>query len=242
MSYFYANTARTAYARLSAFCSGYLTGVCKFVPFIISAGVCNTYLQPPACVMKQPEKITSTKERILERVLPLFLVNNYETITIALMESATRITRGTIYRYFENKEDIFCQAVMQYYDSPLNVLFSIEADNHTLQSYWVIKMKQLESAYGYLRNYGILINVLAISHYIEVQAARIMPSFKDMILSHKLLNARYWTKVVKNTPDLINCNSKTTYKSIGQIYHGIYLHRCSTYPQSKLTLPNITFD
>lgn len=117
------------------------------------------------------------------------------------MESATRITRGTIYRYFENKEDIFCQAVMQYYDSPLNVLFSIEADNHTLQSYWVIKMKQLESAYEYLRNYGILINVLAISHYIEVQAARIMPSFKDMILSHKLLNARYWTKVVKNTPD-----------------------------------------
>lgn len=157
MSYFYANTARTAYARLSAFSSGYLTGVCKFVPFIISAGVCNTYLQTPACVMKQPEKITSTKERILERVLPLFLVNNYETITIALMESATRITRGTIYRYFENKEDIFCQAVMQYYDSPLNVLFSIEADNHTLQSYWVIKMKQLESAYGYLRNYGILI-------------------------------------------------------------------------------------
>lgn len=201
MSYFYANTARTAYARLSAFSSGYLTGVCKFVPFIISVGVCNTYLQTPACVMKQPEKITSTKERILERVLPLFLVNNYETITIALMESATRITRGTIYRYFENKEDIFCQAVMQYYDSPLNVLFSIEADNHTLQSYWVIKMKQLESAYEYLRNYGILINVLAISHYIEVQAARIMPSFKDMILSHKLLNARYWTKVVKNTPD-----------------------------------------
>ena len=93
--------------------------------------------------MKQPEKITSTKERILERVLPLFLVNNYETITIALMESATRITRGTIYRYFENKEDIFCQAVMQYYDSPLNVLFSIEADNHTHQSYWVINMKKL---------------------------------------------------------------------------------------------------
>lgn len=192
--------------------------------------------------MKQPETIISTKEKILKRVLPLFLVNNYETVSIALMESATRITRGTIYKYFENKEDIFCQAVMHFYDSPLNVLYSVEAGKHTLQSYWDVKMKQIESAYEYLKNYGILIDMLAISHYIEVQAIRIMPSFKDLILSHKLLNARYWTKAVKNTPILINSNIKMTYKGIGQIYHGVYLHRCSTYPLCKLTLPNISFN
>lgn len=192
--------------------------------------------------MKQPETIISKKEKILERVLPLFLVNNYETVSIALMESATRITRGTMYKYFENKEDIFCQAVMQYYDSPLNVLYSVEAGKHTLQSYWEVKMKQIESAYEYLKNYGILIDMLAISHYIEVQAIRIMPSFKDLIVSHKLLNARYWTKAVKNTYGLKDGNKETSYKSIGQICHGAYLHRCSTYPKCKSYLPKIILD
>lgn len=192
--------------------------------------------------MKQPITIISTKEKILERVLPLFLVNNYESVSIVLMESATKITRGTIYKYFENKEDIFCQAVIQYYDSPLNVLYSVEAGKHTLQSYWEVKMKQIESAYEYLKNYGILIDMLAISHYIEVQAIRIMPSFKDLIFTHKLLNARYWTKAVKNTHGLMDKNKETSYKSIGQIYHGAYLHRCSTYPKCKASLPKIMLD
>lgn len=198
--------------------------------------------QTSACIMKQPETIISTKERILERVLPLFLVNNYETVSIALMESATRITRGTMYKYFENKEDIYCQAVMQYYDSPLNVLYSVEAGNHTLQSYWEVKIKQLESAYEYLKGYGIFVDMLAISHYLEVQSSRIMPSFKDLISSHRLLNARYWTKAVKNTPVLVDKNKDTSYKSIGQIYHGAYLHRCSTYPKCKASLPKIILD
>lgn len=191
--------------------------------------------------MKPQEKTIGTKEKILTRVLPLFLVNNYEAITIGLMEDATRITRGTIYRYFDNKEDLFKQAVFRYYDSPQNVLFAIQPEKHNLTEYWKLKIQQLESAYSYLREYGILVDMLAISHYIEIQGMRILPALRDLILSHRHRNLKYWSLVLRNTPDITLNTQRISYQRAGQIYHGLFLQICSSYPKAKSTLPNISF-
>lgn len=191
--------------------------------------------------MKPTEKAAGTKEKILTRVLPLFLVNNYESITIGLMEDATRITRGTIYRYFDNKEDIFNQAVLRYYNSPLNVLFSMKPEKHCLEDYWELKIHQLESAYSYIREYGILVDMLAISHYIEIQGMRIIPAFRDLIISHRSRNLKYWSLVLRNTPDISLDTQKMSYLRAGQIYHGLFLQLCSSYPNGKSSLPAIKF-
>ncbi|MDE6753000.1 MAG: TetR/AcrR family transcriptional regulator [Muribaculaceae bacterium] len=191
--------------------------------------------------MKPQEKAAGTKEKILTRVLPLFLVNNYESITIGLMEDATRLTRGTIYRYFNNKEDIFKQALFRYYDSQQNVLFAMDPDRYILTEYWKLKIQQLESAYLYLREYGILVDMLAISHYIEVQGMRIIPTFRDLIVSHKHRNLKFWSLVLRNTPDITLNTKKISYQRAGQIYHGLFMQLCSNYPNVKLTLPNISF-
>ncbi len=191
--------------------------------------------------MKPQDNSTGTKEKILTRVLPLFLVNSYESITIGLMEDATRITRGTIYRYFDNKEDIFRQAVLRYYDSPQNVLFAIHPEKHNLAKYWKLKICQLESAYSYLRKYGILVDMLAISHYIEIQGMRIIPGFRDLIVSHKHRNIKYWSLVLRNTPDISLNTQRMSFQRAGQIYHGLFLQLCSSYPKGKATLPAISF-
>lgn len=183
--------------------------------------------------MKPQEKVSGTKEQILTRILPLFLVNNYEAITIGLMEDATRMTRGTIYRYFENKEDIFKQAVFRYYDSPLNVLFAVHPEKHNLAEYWKLKIRQLESAYSYLREYGIIANMLAVSHYIEIQAMRIIPAFNDIIISHNHRNIKYWSLVIRNTPDISLNTRIISYKDIGQIFQGLFLQLCTSYPKGK---------
>ena len=169
------------------------------------------------------------------------MVNNYESITIGLMEDATRLTRGTIYRYFNNKEDIFKQALFRYYDSQQNVLFAMDPDRYILTEYWKLKIQQLESAYLYLREYGILVDMLAISHYIEVQGMRIIPTFRDLIVSHKHRNLKFWSLVLRNTPDITLNTKKISYQRAGQIYHGLFMQLCSNYPNVKLTLPNISF-
>lgn len=191
--------------------------------------------------MKPQEKAAGTKERILTRILPLFLVNSYESITIGLMEDATRMTRGTIYRYFDNKEDIFKQALLRYYDSPQNVLFAIPPEKHNLTEYWKLKIRQLECAYSYLREYGILVDMLAISHYIEIQGMRIIPTFRDLIASHRHRNLKYWSLILRNTPDIILNTHRMSYQRAGQIYHGLFLQLCSSYPNGKSDLPNISF-
>lgn len=191
--------------------------------------------------MKPQDKAAGTKEKILTRVLPLFLVNNYESITIGLMEDAARITRGTIYRYFDNKEDIFKQAVFRYYDSPQNVLYALHPEKHGLAEYWKLKMSQIESAYSYLREYGLLVDMLAISHYIEIQGMRIIPAFRDLIVTHRHRNLKYWSLVLRNTPDISLNTQRMSYQRAGQIYHSLFLQLCSSYPKGKATLPDISF-
>ena len=187
------------------------------------------------------ENKTNTKAKILKRVLPLFLVNNYEAVTIALMEDATSITRGTIYRYFDDKKDIFNQAVVQYYNSSLNVLYALDPRNHTLETYWKLKIRQLESSYEYLQEYGIFADMLAISHYVEVQATRVVPSFNEMTMSHRHRNLKYWSFVLKNTPGFTLDTKNMTYKKAWLIYHGLYLQLCSHYPKIRPSLPEIVF-
>ncbi|MBQ7820318.1 MAG: TetR/AcrR family transcriptional regulator [Bacteroidales bacterium] len=186
-------------------------------------------------------KTTRTKDKILTRVLPLFLVNNYESVTISLIENATRITRGTIYKYFNNKEDIFNQAVYNYYDSPLNVLFALNSEQHTLEDYWKLKIQQLKHSYDYLRQYGIFANALAISHYIEVQATLMDPTFNEIVILHRHKNLKHWSLVLSNTPGS-NMDAKSmSYQRAGLIYHGLYLQLCSYYPKINTNLPNIKF-
>lgn len=191
--------------------------------------------------MKAQDKYFGTKEKILTRVLPLFLVNNYESITIGMMEDVTRITRGTIYRYFSNKEDVFKQAVVRYYDSPQNVLFAMPPDKCNLRDYWNLKIQQLKSAHTYLRECGVIVDLVAISHYIEIEGMRIIPAFRDLIVSHQHNNLKYWSTVLRNTSDLLLNPQNISYKRAAQIYHSLFLQICSSFPNGKLQLPNIKF-
>ncbi len=180
--------------------------------------------------MKPQEKAAGTKERILTRILPLFLGNNYESITIGLIEDTTRMTRGTSSRRH-----------YRYYDSPRNVLFAIPPEKYNLTEYWKLKLRQLECAYSYLREYGILVDMLAISHYIEIQCMRIIPTFRDLIASHEHRNLKYWSRILRNTPDIILNTHRMSYQRAGEIYQGLFLQLFSSYPNGKSNLPNISF-
>ncbi len=186
-------------------------------------------------------KAIVTKERILERVLPIFLVNNYEVVTINMIEDATRMCRGTVYRHFINKEDLFLQSSQRFYDSPLNVFFAMKPEGRTLLEYWNAKMRQLVNASEYLKGYGITLDPCAISNYIGVQTSLVAPEFRDIMTTHAQLNIRYWSIVLRNTPGFEMHRKKISYRAAGQIYHGAYIQRCSTYPNCLLKIPDLSF-
>ena len=51
--------------------------------------------------------MTGTKERILLTALRLFSINGYEAVSVSDIAEALNITKGALYKHYENKRDIF---------------------------------------------------------------------------------------------------------------------------------------
>ena len=49
----------------------------------------------------------NTKERILQAALYLFAANGYEAVSVSMIASEVGITKGALYKHYQNKRDIF---------------------------------------------------------------------------------------------------------------------------------------
>ena len=186
-----------------------------------------------------PSRAQKRKEQILKGVLPLFLTHSYDSIAIPQIEEATKTTRGTLYKYFRNKEDIFQQAITQFYDSPLNVLYALPPHKCDLQGYWTHKIQQLQMTSKYFMEYGMFGDLVAYAHYVEIESVRIIPSFKEIINENRLNNLTYWERVLLKSKELSN-HDNLYLKELAENYNALFINKCSDYPNCDLSLSKIT--
>ena len=57
-----------------------------------------------------------TKERILTAALHLFARDGYEAVSVSQIAGALGITKGALYRHYQNKRDIFDHIVARMED------------------------------------------------------------------------------------------------------------------------------
>jgi AcrR family transcriptional regulator len=48
-----------------------------------------------------------SKRKILDKAFSLFLVKNYDSVSMKEMQDTDKITRGSIYYHFKSKEEIY---------------------------------------------------------------------------------------------------------------------------------------
>ncbi len=122
-----------------------------------------------------------TEDKILFGAFKLFLTKNFEKVTIADLEKALGLSRGAIFYYMKNKEELFIKVVDRYILSPHNIEikfatfkdssliefidFYIEGINRTMKSIESCGVKNLSRCYfnlifqaiQYYPDFGILI-------------------------------------------------------------------------------------
>ncbi len=62
-----------------------------------------------------------TEEKILFEAFKLFLIKNFEKVTVSDLEKALGLSRGAIFYYMKTKEELFRRVVDKYILSPHNV-------------------------------------------------------------------------------------------------------------------------
>lgn len=60
--------------------------------------------------------MTDTKEKILQTALALFAENGYEAVSVSRIAGELGMTKGALYKHYQNKRDIFDHIVQRLFD------------------------------------------------------------------------------------------------------------------------------
>lgn len=77
----------------------------------------------------------SRKELLYHEAFKLFLQHQYDGVSLNDIEKATKMTRGAIYYYHENKLDLFRGIVRYYFIDKQKSQSTLSPDNKTLKEY-----------------------------------------------------------------------------------------------------------
>ena len=79
-------------------------------------------------------KTTSTRERILDAAIELFLENGFHTTNIDSVAARSRSSKQTIYKYYEGKEEILQHALTRLIEEFQSEIRSINTDAEDLRN------------------------------------------------------------------------------------------------------------
>lgn len=131
--------------------------------------------------------MSNTRRLIIETAFLLFLKKGFKAVRLSDIERAAKITRGTFYYHFTNKEEVLKEGVYAYY-ALLNATRTEEFERvGTLKEYVNLTIQKLTGVHNYsAKTFNSEIpEILCLSLMVEVIA--LFPEFKKVVLSSKML-------------------------------------------------------
>lgn len=142
--------------------------------------------------------MTNTRQQIIETAFLLFLKKGFKAVRLSDIERAVRITRGTFYYHFTNKEEVLKEGVNAYY-ALLNTQRTKEFDRiSTLREYVDLTIRKLTEIDNYsARTFSSEIpEILCLSLIVEVIA--LYPELKKVVLAAKILRLSKLEQLILN--------------------------------------------
>lgn len=137
-----------------------------------------------------------SREYILRRAFDVFMSKGYDSTSISVLQEELQMSRGAMYRYFKNKEELFRSVIDEYFFKLYNKLLQTTNREYTvLEFIEVIYRRQLIILNAFNRagfTHTVFLNYTALI----IQAAKHYPNF----VSHfKEINGRLlanWKKSI----------------------------------------------
>lgn len=131
--------------------------------------------------------MNNTRQLIIETAFLLFLKKGFKAVRLSDIERAAKITRGTFYYHFTNKEEVLKEGLHLYYEL-MNTQRTVEFECiSTLREYVDLTVRKLTEIDNYsARTFSSEIpEILCLSLIVEVIA--LFPELKKVVLTSKML-------------------------------------------------------
>lgn len=142
--------------------------------------------------------MNNTRQQIIETAFLLFLKKGFKAVRLSDIERAAKITRGTFYYHFTNKEEVLKEGIHAYY-ALLNTKRAEEfARINTLKDYVNLTIKKLTGIHNYsAKTFNSEIpEILCLSLIVEVIA--VFPELKKIVLTSKMLRLSKLEQLILN--------------------------------------------
>lgn len=142
--------------------------------------------------------MNNTRRQIIETAFLLFLKKGFKAVRLSDIERAAKITRGTFYYHFTNKEEVLKEGVYAYY-ALLNANRTEEFERvSTLREYVNLTIRKLTGIHNYsAKTFNSEIpEILCLSLMVEVIA--LFPEFKKVVLASKMLRLSKLEQLILN--------------------------------------------
>jgi AcrR family transcriptional regulator len=138
----------------------------------------------------------TTKERIIEEAFKLFLNHNFEKVSISDLEQAVGKTRGAIFYFFKNKEELFNEVISTYIIKMQNPSEKFNADNTiSLEQFIYLYINGINTTMSKMLSLSV-VNIYKGYFSLYMQASRIYPDFAETMTRYSLEELNLWEKVI----------------------------------------------
>ncbi len=174
----------------------------------------------------------TTKERITEEAFKLFLNNNFEKVSISDIENATGKTRGAIFYFFKNKEEIFIEVIDTYMIEVQNPYQKFSFDtNMSLNQFINRYINGINTTMSKMLSISV-VNIYKQYFSLYLQASRIYPNFSEIMTQNSIKEIKLWEKVIKRaieTKEIKKIDTRHYATLFRSCFLGLAFDRCLSY-------------
>lgn len=174
----------------------------------------------------------TTREQITEEAFKLFLNNNFEKVSISAIENATGKTRGAIFYFFKNKEEIFIEVINTYMIEIQDPFQKFTFDkNMSLNQFINRYVNGINTTMSKMLSLSV-VNIYKQYFSLYLQASRIYPNFSAIMTQNSIKETDLWEKVIKRaieTKEIKKVNTRHYATLFRSCFLGLAFDRCLSY-------------
>ena len=140
-----------------------------------------------------------SREYILRRAFDVFMNKGYDSASISVLQEELNMSRGAMYRYFKNKEELFNAVIDEYFFRLFNKILKDIKKDRTLAEYIEIMYRRQKLILNAFTRAGVTHTFFLNYTALMIQAAKHYPNFIDRfrIINNKLISN--WQKAISNS-------------------------------------------
>lgn len=174
----------------------------------------------------------TTKERILEEAFKLFLTHNFEKVSISDLEQAVGKTRGAIFYFYKNKEEIFNEVIDNYIIKTQNPSGKFNFDaNISLEQFINQYINGINTTMSKMLSLSV-VNIYKGYFSLYLQASRIYPDFAEIMTRNSVEEINLWEKVINRailSKEIKMVNTRHYATLFRSCFLGLAFDRCLSY-------------